>query len=116
MTLILNEIHGMGPARQPLMIAAADRRISNQDGSYHSSRRKVFRVPRIGGAVSYFGLAAFPRHGRHTSLSEWLPDFIQRSKATSLAGFAQELRDGLNPVVPGHLLVRRPSGLHLCAF
>ena len=62
MTLILNEIHGMGPNRQPVIIAAADRRISNQDGSYHSTRQKRFRVPRISGAVSYFGLAEFP-HG-----------------------------------------------------
>ena len=116
MTLILNEIHGMGPNQQPLMIAAADRRISNQNGSYHSSRRKVFRVPKLFGAVSYFGLAAFPQETKSTFLSDWLPAFIQRSAATSIAAFAQDLRDSLSAVVPRRLLLTQPSGLHLCGF
>src|SRR6187549_1694618 len=116
MTLILNEIHGLGPNRQPLVIAAADRRISNQDGSYHSSRRKVFPIPRVAGAVSYFGLAAFPHRGRQIFLSDWLPDFIRRSQATSVTEFAGELHVRLNDVVPGHVLLARPSGLHLCGF
>jgi hypothetical protein len=116
MTLILNEIHGMGPNQQPLMIAAADRRISNPNGSYHSSRRKVFRVARLFGAVSYFGLAAFPQGTRSTFLSDWLPAFIQRSRATSIADFAQELRDSLSAAVPRSLLVTQHSGLHVCGF
>jgi hypothetical protein len=116
MTLVLNEIHGMGPTRQPLMIAAADRRISNQDGSYNSSRRKVFRVPRIAGAVSYFGLAEFPQGGRQTFLSDWLQSFVRRSQAAAIADLAQDLWQALNAVVPGRLLLTQPSGLHLCGF
>jgi hypothetical protein len=116
MTLVLNEIHGMGSARQPLMIAAADRRVSNQDGSYHSSRRKLFRVPRLAGALSYFGLAAFPQGRSQTFLSDWLPNFIQHSRPPSLADFAQELQNSLNAVVPSRLLSAQPSGLHLCGF
>jgi hypothetical protein len=116
MTLILNEIHGMGPNRQPLMIAAADRRISNQDGSYHSSRRKVFRVSKLFGAISSFGLATFPQGSRSTFLSDWLPAFIQGSAAVTIAGFAQELRDRLNVVVPRRVLLNQPSGFHLCGL
>ena len=116
MTLVLNEIHGMGPSRQPFMIAAADRRISKPDGSYHSTRRKVFEVPRIAGAVSYFGLAAFSQRGKQVFLSDWLPDFIQDSRAVSIATFAQDLQQSLNSLVPGHILRTQPSGLHVCGF
>jgi len=106
----------MGPTRQPLMIAAADRRISRPDGSYHSTRRKVFPVPRISGAVSYFGLAAFSQGARQTFLSDWLPDFIQRSRVTAVETFAQELHQSLGAVVSGRLLRTQPSGLHVCGF
>jgi len=116
MTLVLNEIHGMGPSRDPLMIAAADRRISKPDGSYHSTRRKLFPVPGISGAVSYFGLAEFSRSVRETYLSDWLPDFIGRSQATDVATFAQELHRSLSAVVPGRLLRTQPSGLHVCGL
>ena len=116
MTLVLNEIHGMGPAQQPLMIAAADRRISRLDGSYHSTRRKLFEVPRVAGAISYFGLAAFPERGKEVFLSDWIPQFIRRSGALSVAAFARELQESLNAVVPGRLLQTHPSGLHVCGF
>jgi len=66
--------------------------------------------------VSYFGLAAFPHRGRQIFLSDWLPDFIRRSQATSVTECAGELHVRLNDVVPGHVLLARPSGLHLCGF
>jgi hypothetical protein len=116
MTLVWNEIHGMGADRQPLMIAAADRRISNPDGSYHSTRRKIFKVPRIAGAVSYFGLAAFLHGGKQVFLSEWLPSFIHKSRADSIAAFAKELQQSLNAVVPMRHLQVQHSGLHVCGF
>ncbi len=116
MTLILNEIHGMGLDRQPLMIAAADRRISNPDGSYHSTRRKLFPLPRLGGAVSYFGLAAFPQGGRQIFFSDWLPAFIRHSGDLTVAAFAANLRRELNHNVPRTSLRANPSGFHICGF
>ena len=106
----------MGPTRQPLMVAAADRRISNPDGSYHSTRRKLFPAPRIAGSVSYFGIAAFPQGGRQVFLSEWLPEFIRSSRATTVAGLTQDLKQSLSTVVPARLLRTQPSGFHVCGF
>jgi hypothetical protein len=116
MTLVLNEIHGLGASRSPLMIAAADRRISNANGSYHSTRRKLFPLPRLSGAVSYFGVAAFPQRAGIRYLSEWLPDFIRRTPAKNLGEFALHLRAELGALVPPAVLRRRVSGFHICGF
>lgn len=116
MTLILNEIYGRGSDRPPLMVAAADRRVTNPDGSYNSSRRKLFPVARIAGAVSYFGIAAFTQGTTQVFLSDWLPRFIRNSQTNTISDFAEELRAGLNSVVSPALLRIQPSGFHVCGF
>ncbi len=116
MTLILNEIHGMGSERAPLMIAAADRRVSNKDQSYHSTRLKLFPLPAFAGAISYFGLAAFPQGNSLVFLSDWLPAFIHRSGALNLAEFAASLKLELEAIVPKSVLRAQPSGFHICGF
>ena len=78
MTLILNEIHLLRGLEKTMLVAAADRRISMPDGSYHSTQRKLFRIPYLNGAVAYFGLAAVYPGGRQAYLSTWLSDFIRR--------------------------------------
>lgn len=116
MTLVLNEFHGRGPRLAPLIVAAADRRVSNADGSYHSTRRKLFALPRVSGAVSCFGLAGFDRQGHHVYFSEWLPAFIARTAAISPGDFARALFQELNPIVGRRLLAGAPSGFHICGF
>jgi hypothetical protein len=116
MTLVLNEIHVLDGFKQTLMVAAADRRISNPDGSYNSSRRKLLAVPGLRGAVSYFGVAAFPVQGKLVFLDEWLRSFIRRSKTNTLNDFAVSLRGELNRQVPRGVLRTQPSGFHICGY
>jgi hypothetical protein len=116
MTLVLNEIHGRGSILPPLIVAAGDRRISKPDGTYHSTRRKVFKVPRIAGAVSYFGLACFARHGREVYLSDWLPAFVARTSSATPETFSQQLFLELSRLINRRLLECCPSGFHICGF
>src|SRR4030095_370447 len=116
MSLVLNEIHGRGDGLAPFIVAAADRRISNPDGTYHSTRRKLFAVPKIAGAVSYFGLAAFSQRGRLVFLSDWLPTFIRRTPETTPGGFAQALFQELGGLMDSRALASAPSGFHICGF
>ena len=99
----------MGLDTPPLMIAAADRRISNQDGSYHSTRLKLFPVPRFSGAISYFGLAAFPQGRNLALLSDWRPAFIRRSQVPNLGDFAANLKRERERVIPRHILATQPT-------
>src|SRR5206468_10960061 len=76
MTLITNEIHMLDGFKKTLLIFAADRRLTNPDGSYAGSKRKLFPIPYLEAGISYFGLAeVFPKRGRGY-LSDWLKDFI----------------------------------------
>ena len=117
MTLILNEMWLLNGLKQTFWIAAADRRISNPDGSPHSTRRKLFEIPYLNGAVSYFGRATVYPRGRETHLSDWLANFIRhQSTAPSFQGFAERLRDELNQIVPTTILKARASGFHICGY
>jgi len=117
MTLILNEIHLFEGLKETLLVAAADGRISKPDGSYDSTRRKLFPIPYLNGAVSHFGLAMIYPAGRPQYMSRWLPDFIRRhSSAPSLQSFAESLREELNRVVPPAILKKSPSGFHICGY
>lgn len=72
MTLILNEIHVQNGLNETLLVAAADRRVSNPDGSYNSLQRKLFTVPYRNATISYFGIAEVFPSGKREYLSEWL--------------------------------------------
>lgn len=116
MTLILNEIHILNGLDSVLMVAAADRRITS-DGAYHSSRRKVFRIPYLNGAISYFGIAQIGPPSSPKFLSDFLPDFIRKnSSAASLGEFAQTLHAQMSVLVAQSVLAKHPSGFHICGY
>jgi hypothetical protein len=52
MTLVLNEIYLLNGLGKSFIVAAADRRISKPNGTYDSTRRKLFPIPYLNGAVS----------------------------------------------------------------
>jgi hypothetical protein len=100
-----------------MMIAAADRRISNPDGSYNSTRRKLFPIPYLKGAVSYFGLAYVYPKGKAQCMSDWLPTFIaSQSGASDLETFCQNLRNALRTIMRKDVLKKYPSGFHVCGY
>jgi hypothetical protein len=117
MTLILNEIHILDGLGKTMLIAAADRRISKLDGSYDSTRRKLFPIPHLRGAISYFGLAYVYPRGKAQYLSEWLPTFISSQSATSdLGAFSRNLRTALHGIMRKDILGKHPSGFHICGY
>jgi hypothetical protein len=117
MTLILNEIHLLRGLEETLIVAAADRRVSKPDGSYDSTRRKLFHIPYLHGTIAYFGLAEVYPNVRPQFMSEWLPCFIGRhSSISDLESFANTLREELTRVVPAKILEINPSGFHICGY
>jgi len=116
MTLVLNEIYSLDGFRDTMMIAAADRRIS-LNGTYHSTRKKIFKIEYLNGAVSYFGLASVYSEHKEIPLSDWLPGFIRRTvDATDLGTFATRLRNELCRIMPKDRLRKHPSGFHICGY
>lgn len=117
MTLITNEIHMVDGFSRILLIFAADRRLTNLDGSYGGTKQKLFRIPYLEGGVSYFGLATVFPNNRPRYLSDWLRDFITRhSSVRTLSDFAAELRTGLHEVIPENILSKHASGFHICGY
>ena len=105
MTLVLNEIHVLDGFRKTFIIAAADRRLSKLNGTYDSTRRKLFPIHYLGGAISYFGLATIYPHGRLQYLSHWLPSFIRgQSSAGTLRRFAENLTEALKRLLADQLM------------
>ena len=117
MTLILNEIHLLKGLENTMMIAAADRRISNPDGSYNSTRRKLFPIRHLKGAISYFGLAYVYPKGKAQYMSDWLPTFIgSQAGAPDLETFCRNLCDALRAIMRKDVLKKYPSGFHVCGY
>lgn len=117
MTLVLNEIHLLSGLNKTLLVAAADRRVSKPDGTYDSTRKKLFPIHQLNGAISYFGIAEVFPNGKPQYLSEWLPSFIrQQASSHNLRNFSENLRDELNRIVPSSVLHNRPSGFHICGY
>ena len=117
MTLVLNEIHIVDGLRNSFLVAAADRRVSKPDGTYDSTRRKLFLIPHLNGTISYYGLACVYPRGKQQYLSEWLPNFIRAQSDTANVGlFAEKLRDSLHNVIKGDLLRRNASGFHIFGY
>ena len=116
-TLVLNEIHLLNGLKDTVIIAAADRRISNADGSYNSTRRKLFPIPQLNGAISYFGLAYVYLKEKAQYMSDWLPGFIRTQSSTpDLETFCRNLRDALHRVMRKDILKKYPSGFHICGY
>jgi hypothetical protein len=113
MTLLVTEVWAVDGLRKTRIFVAADRRLSKPGGQYAGTRKKLFEVRRLGAAIGYFGLAVFTVGTRVTCFSDWLPSFIAKATATTLAGLAQELSDELNRLVPSQLRRRSISGFHL---
>jgi len=116
-TLVLNEIHMLDGLNETIMVAAADRRISEK-GRYSDTRRKAFRIPRLNGALLYFGLADFwDASGKRRYLSDWLPAFIQNhASEPDLRRFCFALQEGLERFIPPSLLGKEVSGFQICGY
>lgn len=115
MTLVLNEIHLIEGLKRTFLIAAADRRLTKPDGSRHDAHPKLFEIPYLNGAISYFGLAEFTKAGKSVRMWDVLPAFV-RSHATlpDLGTFSAALRDELERAIPKSLLKENPLGFHIC--
>ncbi|MCK5603762.1 hypothetical protein KAR91_17880 [Candidatus Pacearchaeota archaeon] len=117
MTLIFNEIRTGSHFRDAFIVSAADRRVSKLDGSYDSTRKKLFDVPYLQATLSYFGLAALDFGRRRVYMTDWLRRFIRRtSDASSLEEFARRLHSDLDTFIPTSILRSNPSGFHLSGF
>jgi hypothetical protein len=115
-SLIINEIHMLDGFRKTVLVFAADRRITKPDGSY-TTKKKLFRIPYMKAAVSYFGVAEVRPRDRLQHLSDWLSGFINTHSGTrNLKDFAFQLREELNKVVPPQVLRKYASGFHICGY
>jgi hypothetical protein len=116
MTLVLNEIHLVQGLARTVLVAAADRRVT-RDGKYDSTRRKLFEIPYLKGAISYYGLAEVYPNEKPEYLSSWLPHFIRSHHSiTTLEGFVFSLREELHRVIPPRILEKCASGFHVCGY
>jgi hypothetical protein len=117
MTLILNEIHTLNGFNDTFIVAAADRRISNMNGSHRATRKKIFPISYFKGAISYFGLAIITYKNRELYIGEWLKAFISNNThCVDLKSFSAKLRDELTQLVPENILREEPSGFHICGY
>lgn len=117
MTLVLNEIHILNGFNRTFIVAGADRRLLNPNGSYHAIRKKLFPIPYLKGAISYFGLAVLAWPNKTIYISDWIDAFIRRnSQCNNLKSFSINLRDELNQVVSKNLLRQNHSGFHICGY
>ncbi len=116
MTLILNEVHLVKGLTRTVMVAAADRRIT-LGGKYDSTEQKLFTIPYLRGAISYYGLAEVYPKGKPEYLSSWLPNFIaDHHSATTLKDFVYSLREELHRIIPPGTLKINVSGFHVCGY
>ena len=117
MTLLVNEIHMLEGFKRTMLIAAADRRITKGDRTYHDTQPKLFEIKYLKGAVSFFGLAEFRRGSEKYRMSEILPTFIRKnSDIADLQTFSYALRDEMTRVVPAELLKDQSLGFHICGY
>lgn len=119
MTIIVNEIqirdHDL---RKSYWFCASDRRITLQ-GDYHDTRRKLYKVPYLNAAVSYFGLATITASGgKYAYLNDWLDRFIKRhvGRVTTLQEFAETMKAQLEGSINKQLLKQHVSGFHICGY
>lgn len=117
MTIVLNELHVGENFNGSFIVAAADRQILQVDGTAGRKRKKLFEVPYLMAAVSYFGLAAWTARGRELHMSDWLPHLVGRiNDSRTLSEFARRLQASLNSDIPPNVLAVSPSGFHIVGF
>lgn len=117
MTLVLNEIHLIEGLKRTFLIAAADRRLTKPDGSRYDAYPKLFEIPYLNGAVSYFGLAEFEQPGKSVRMWEFLPAFVRaHSDLADLGAFSVALRNKLESAIPKSLLKEQTLGFHICGY
>lgn len=117
MTLVVNEIYMLEGLKQTVLIAAADRRITKGDRTYHSTQKKLFEIPYLKGAISFFGLAEFSAGCKTHRMSDILPAFITKhADIMDLRTFCFTLRDELAHAIPSYYLKDNPLGFHVCGY
>ncbi len=103
--------------KRTVLVFAADRRLTNLDGSYGSTQQKLFQIPYLEGGISYFGLATVFPGGKAQHMADWLRNFINKhSGISSLRDCAFQLRDELHKVIPPDILGKHASGFHICGY
>jgi len=133
MTIVVNEIIIKDGLLDSFWVAAADSRITliPMSGKNtptvlgYSKRTKLFHVPYLNAAVSYFGHASISsRYDWKTKkhiynyMDEFMRAFIrtQASRINRLDEFANELARHLNLKMAVGLCEKMASGFHLCGF
>jgi hypothetical protein len=112
MTLLLTELHVREAPTTPMIIFAADRRIS-VGPQHHAQRKKIFPIPHRNAGIGYFGLAQVGS----TPMSDWLTTYMRGNGPTQLLGdFATNLADRLNSSVPEAHRRDHVSGFHIAGF
>lgn len=112
MTILLTEIHHHDDPTHATIVFAADRRIS-VGSLYHGLRKKIFAIPRLNGAIGYFGLAQVGS----LPMADWLAAHLRRdSSSRSLDDFSKNLADRLNVDVPADHRCTYVSGFHIAGF
>jgi hypothetical protein len=117
MTLLATEIHNHDDPTNAFIVFAADRRITLENGGYGGTRKKVFELPLLTGAVGYFGLAEVVDGQKQKPMQDWLRNFIHRTAdSPTLREFAERLASALNAAVPSGWKQTVRSGFHIAGF
>lgn len=112
MTLLVTEIHNHDDPGRAVIVFAADRRIS-ADGKYRESRKKIFTIPHLKGAIGYFGLAQVDS----LPMADWLAAHLRVDNSPlSLGDLSNNLADRLNEDVPTFHRRTVVSGFHIAGF
>ncbi len=113
MTILVNEYHIGASITDATLVQVADRRIT-VNGNYHSSRKKVFKIPYLNATIGYFGLA---QPHQRDFFSSWVPNAIRNGTGiANLHDFVNYFLSRLNHDVSKTLLRNNPSGFHLSGF
>jgi hypothetical protein len=111
MTLLVTEIHNHDDPVHAAIVFGADRCIS-AGGKYHGSRKKLFEMGRLKGAIGYFGLAEV----RCRPMADWLVSHLRQDRSPSLASFSNNLAERLNIDVSSQHRCSERSGFHVAGF
>jgi hypothetical protein len=117
MSLVINEIVMVDGFKHTFIVCAADRMLTNPDGSFNAVKPKLLRIPYLNAAISYFGLAQVFPQNRAVYICDWLQDFINKQAGVSdLNEFSHSLKEALHCVVHPQTLRVNPSGFHICGY
>ena len=112
MTLILTELSatGIAMATDSAISVVKNGKLSSKD---QQEWKKLLRVPRIKGAISYWGWIGLI--SKRQRFDEWLEHRIKNGSYRDVASLADYLADELNQAVNNEVLAQ-PVGLHVTGY